>query len=181
VQRAFITSTKPTIELARYDVIRGVRQQERLKMIEFTFHWENVGNTPAIGVVTAVGKVEQTDEISEQEFIAAQIDKTSARAAVGPKAAFDSGTLRDDETFITDNPGVPRFLWGWIVYRDTFPHTKTHVTEWCWKITDITWKLDDNGKRIDKPNLTGSACIHHNCVDEFCEDYANITALSPAN
>lgn len=181
LQRPFIISQKPTTETPTYNVINGVQQKTLLKMIEFTYHWENVGNTPAIGIVTTVGKVVQPDEITEQEFTATQIDRTAAKSAIGPKATLDSGTLRDDETFLTDNPGVPRFMWGWMVYRDTFPNTKPHVTEWCWKITEIAWELDINGKHAGKPHLTASACVHHNCVDEFCEDYANITALSPAN
>jgi hypothetical protein len=183
VQRAFIIQTKPTTELARYDVINGVRQKEPKKMIEFTHHWENVGNTPAIGLVTAIGKVVQADEITEQEFMMfSHIDQTTAKAALGPRATLDSGTLSDDITFLTDDPESPRFIWGWIVYRDMFPNTKTHVTEFCWKITEITWKLDANGKHTeDKPDLTASACAGHNCVDEFCEDYSSIAKLSPAH
>jgi hypothetical protein len=181
VQRAFIVAGKPTTETPTYNVINGVPQKKPVKMIEFTSHWENVGNTPAIGVVTAVGKVVQADEITEQEFMGTAIDRASAKSAIGPKAILDSGTLRDGETFLTDNPSVPRFMWGWMVYRDTFPKTKPHVTEWCWKITEIAWELDGNGKHTGKPHLTASTCGHHNCIDEFCEDYASITALSQPN
>ncbi len=183
VQRAFITTIKPTVEPAEYVVVNGVPRKSPLKLIEITHHWENVGNTPAIGIVTAVGKVEQAEEITEEQFRTGAVDKSSAKSALGPKAILDSGTLRDDEAFFTDNPGVPRFMWGWMVYRDTFPNTKTHVTEWCWRINteDVRWKLDAKGKRSGIPSITGSACVHHNCVDEVCEDYANITNLSPAN
>jgi hypothetical protein len=182
VQRAFIINTKPTVELAEYVVINGVRRKKPLKLIEFTHHWENVGNTPAIGIVTAVGKVMQKDEITEQEFMTTAVDKSTSKSALGPKAVFDSATLRDDETFFTDDPDIPRFMWGWIVYRDIFPKSKTHVTEWCWRIDvkELKWKFKANGKREDIPHITGSPCALHNCVDEFCEDYANITALSPA-
>lgn len=180
VQRAFITSTKPTTEIAEYDVVNGVRRQKPLKLIEFTYHWENVGSTPAIGIVTSVGKVEQPDDITEQEFITTAVDRSTARSALGPKGILDSGTLSDDESFLTDNPSVPRFMWGWLVYRDTFPNTKAHVTEWCYKISanDVKWKLDANGKRGGAPQIAASSCAHHNCVDEFCEDYAYITTLA---
>jgi len=181
VQRAFITNAKPTTDVVEYDVVNGLRRKKPLKLIEFTYHWENVGNTPAIGIVTAVGKVEQPDEITEQEFITTAVDRTTAKSALGPKAILDSGTLRDDDSFLSDNTGVPRFTWGWIVYRDMFPKTKPHVTEWCWKITEVKWKLDERGKRGDLPRITASACTHHNCVDESCEDYAYITSFSPAD
>ena len=184
VQRAFIIPAKPTTEIDEYDTVNGMRRQKPLKLLEFTYRWENVGNTPAVGLVTAVGKVVQTDELTEQEFITTLVDKFTAKSALGPKATLDSGTLRDDETFLTDQPGVPRFMWGWIVYRDVFPNIKTHVTEWCWKIdtsNGVRWKLDESGKRSGTPQITATACTHHNCVDEFCEDYGNIRGLSPAN
>jgi hypothetical protein len=181
VQRAFIISNKPTTGVVRYGMINGVRRMNPSRTMEFTAHWENVGNTPAVGVITAVGKAEQTDEITEEEFISTPFDRTSARSAIGPKAIIDSRTLVDDDTLLTDNPGLPRFYWGWTVYRDTFAGSKTHVTEWCWKITAIVWKLSDNGRLAKRPESSGSACVHHNCVDEFCEDYANITTLSPPN
>lgn len=184
VQRAFIIPAKPTTEVAEYDTVNGMRRQKPVKLLEFTYRWENVGNTPAVGLVTAVGKVEQPNEPTEQEFITTLVDKSTAKSALGPKATLDSRTLRDDETFLTDQPGVPRFMWGWIVYRDVFPNTKTHVTEWCWKIdtsSGVRWKLDESGKRSGAPQITATACTHHNCVDEFCEDYGNISGLSPAN
>jgi len=183
VQRAFIINNpKPTVEVAEYAVINGVRRKKPLKLIEFTHHWENVGNTPAIGIVTAVGKVMQKDEITEQEFITTEVNKSTAKSALGPKAILDSGTLRDDESFFTDDPDIPRSMWGWIVYRDIFPESKSHVTEWCWRIDvrELKWKIKD-AKREDIPHITGASCVLHNCVDEFCEDYANITALSPAH
>jgi hypothetical protein len=170
------------VEFGRYDVVNGVRQANPKKMIDFISHWKNVGNMPAIGVVTAVGKIKQDEEITEEQFMMyGHVDRTAAKSAIGPQSSIDSGTLRDDISFLTDDPGAPRWMWGWIVYRDTFPRTKTHVTEWCWKVIEITWKLDDNGRRTGKPDITATTCAHHNCIDEFCEDYASIAALSPAN
>jgi len=68
-----------------------------------------------------------------------------------------------------------------MVYRDIFPNSRIHVTEFCWKVIEIKWKMSEKGQREGKPHFTGSACSHHNCVDEFCGDYAVLTALSPKN
>ncbi len=153
--------------------------------IETTAHWRNAGNTPAIGVVTGIASVQQKEELTEEEFTLAY-DKTSSRkfsatSSIGPGVVLDSSTIRQPVSFFDDDPVTPWFYWGWLVYRDIFPQSKIHVTEFCWKVNEIKWKISENGERVGRPHFSASACSHHNCVDEFCDDYATITAVSPEN
>jgi hypothetical protein len=124
-----------------------------------------------------VGAVEQDTEITEQEFVGVPYILFTPKtiSALGPKASTGSQTLHETKDFATEKPGVPRFFWGWMIYRDTFPNTKVHITEFCWKATKIEM-LDDG-----QYDFEGTDCAHHNCVDEFCEDYQSIIGLSPYN
>jgi hypothetical protein len=173
VQRAFITTTKMSTEVPTYTNLDG--SGKPTKLLEFTAHWQNEGNTPAIGVVTAFGCVEKPDEITEDEFLGVGTNSVFVTSALGPKENIDSQTIRRPESFATENPGTPRFFWGWMVYRDIFPKTKAHVTEFCYRVMEINKR--QGGK--EEYRFNADACKSHNCVDEFCEDYATVTGLSP--
>ena len=169
VQRPFIISHGIKKKMNTITNPDGMRK----KSFEFTTEWENAGNTPAVGVVSLLGVVMQEDELTEPEFMGTAFDKSVLKAAssmIGPKAPFESGITHQPEEFATNDLDVPRFFWGWLIYRDTFPKTKPHVTEFCLKSTKIKQEGADY-------SFDATVCGHHNCVDEFCEDYTTITQL----
>jgi hypothetical protein len=168
VQRAFIISHG----IKKKMIVVKNTSGNTTKSFEFTTQWENAGNTPAVGVIMAFGVVEKIDELTEPEFMATRIDRAvlkAASSAIGPKSTVDSGVARQLEDF----PDVPRFFWGWLVYRDTFPNTEPHVTEFCLKTTKIQPHQPPDGDYT----FDATVCSHHNCVDEFCEDYTAMTQL----
>jgi len=86
---------------------------------------------------------------------------------IGPKADVNSG----DDFSLT--PGILEelfdqhqriYIWGTVKYRDIFPETKRHITEFCTSI----FAVPDNSNRL---RLTGEECDRHNCSDEECPDY----------
>jgi len=171
VQRAFVAMQKQTAELATYTDIK--KTGKPVTVVETTAHWENIGNTPAIGVVMVFGSVNQQQELTEEQFMVSNLGNVT-HATIAPKETMDAATIRQDESWFTERPGVPWFYWGWVAYRDIFPNTKTHISEFCWKVTEIKYKVAADGKRVGKPYFTAAPCAQHNCVDEFCEDYASI-------
>jgi hypothetical protein len=64
------------------------------------------------------------------------------------------------------------FVWGWAYYRDVFPRTKPHVTEFCSKIIRADFRPDLPGGSHIK--FVYSGCSKHNCDDEQCKDYHEI-------
>ena len=183
VQRAFISSQKYTTELATYTTING-KPVKPITYIEVTAHWENVGSTPAIGVLTIFGSGQLNHEITEEEFLGKTTltGKSLSTSAIPPKATLDSATLRQPlDWFSQIDPAQHWFYFGWLRYRDTFPNTKIHVTEFCWRVEEISWKVDSNGKHVGKPHFSGGTCDQHNCVDEFCDDYSKIASIPASN
>lgn len=144
-------------------------------VLEISAKWDNAGNTPAVEAISILAANEQEDEITEREFLGTEPEVLLREpvAAIGPKVPFCSRPARLPETFATDDPQTPRYVWGWVLYRDIFPATKVHVTEFCYRVTKIE-KIDDINYAFDS-----TVCSRHNCIDEFCEDYGNIAALSP--
>ena len=171
-QRAYVIASGMKHKLKTITNPRGKRN----KAFEFTSQWENAGNTPAIGVLMLFGVWERYD-LTEAEFMGKAISPLlpTAMSSVGPKTTIDSGVAHQPEDFATSEPEVPRLFWGWIVYRDIFPNSKIHVTEFCLKTTQIV--PDGHGDY----GFDATVCDHHNCVDEFCEDYAEMVTLSRSN
>ena len=66
------------------------------------------------------------------------------------------------------------FVWGWEYYRDVFPNTKPHVTEFCRHITGINFRADQPEPHIE---FVYSGCRKHNCDDQQCKDYKEIVRM----
>jgi hypothetical protein len=178
VQRAFVAQQKPTTELATYTNLE--KTEKPSTVIETTAHWENIGNTPAIDVVTLFASVQQQNELTEEEFLGKNlIDASSFNAAtLAPRGTVDGGPIRQYESWFKEQPNTPWFYWGWMTYKDIFPNTKTHVTEFCWRVTEIKYQIAADGKPVGKPHFSAGQCAQHNCIDEFCADYAAIVEFS---
>ena|SRR5579859_3796581 len=67
------------------------------------------------------------------------------------------------------------FIWGWAYYRDVFPKTKPHVTEFCTRITGAN--LLPNQAGGSTISFTQGDCKGHNCDDDQCRDYKDIVEI----
>jgi hypothetical protein len=180
VQRAFIS----------FNHIQEERSLGRTAESPKEEHWwsitpviENSGTTPAQEVIDFDAIDELTDEPKGDVFIGNA--KDFSIASIGPKNVQGMGVLNREESFIfgrdlTDLSSVrlaprdkPIFVWGWIAYRDTFPKTKAHVTEFCAKLVNLTVMTDKSLRWVM------GTCKTHNCTDEYCEDYETISAKVP--
>jgi len=172
-QRAFIVYEDMTHTM---NVITNPMGKDTI-VFDIAAKWQNAGNTPAVRAISLIAASEQEEELTEQKFLGT-IPEVLAKepvSAIGPKIPFTSGPMHTDESF-ADSAGKTRYIWGWVVYSDIFPKTEAHVTEFCYRVTKI--------EKIDIVNYSfakTTACTHHNCIDEFCDDYANLAALSPKN
>lgn len=175
VQRAFLTAD--TVDIQRFKYPDGLRH-----------HWvilagyQNTGTTPATNVInygnTGLGMQEPTEEAFKGQSAEFQV------ATVGPRTPQGVNLMDREETFLfgeelsdplTYIPPIrdkkTLFLWGWIAYRDIFPDTAPHITEFCRELDSIM--LADNGRlRFGLNN-----CLKHNCVDDKCPDYKDIVDI----
>lgn len=175
VQRAFITylSTKSD----------RTGRPEGTYFYDFVPVFQNSGVTPAkvVGSYFSAKWAGQQDELMDESLFEGE-NPSFASLTIGPKAEQQMGPHREEESSIFGvdfGSDLSRFhegkmdklliIWAWIAYRDIFPGTKLHLTEFC----DATY-----GAR--RSLVTGVAfysrsCVHHNCTDEDCPDYGEIT------
>jgi hypothetical protein len=193
VQRAFLNANG--IDGTPVQFRNGVPAPKELaetgRGYRFTTIWENSGTTPAIKVLNYFS-IDQVppDQISSFPFMV----KPGIQfqwSVVGPKATETAGTLFEPEDFWTPvNKGVHIYFWGWRLYRDIFPDTPTHLTEFCYEVSGVS-KIPPSGLR--QPNIEKALkenipetfafiqCPRHNCSDKDCEDYDALLAqhMSP--
>jgi len=170
VQRAFITPLNISA--------RKVQEGPGVFLWGFTPHLENSGTTPAVNAINSYCADRLGGEPGENDF---EGPKNFERApiTIGPKAApklkelmVTEKTAFGQEIGTNPTPGMIKkgpeslFVWGWVMYNDVFPNTKIHLTEFCESMGAIS-SLPD-GKAI---SITYYSCAHHNCTDEYCEDY----------
>ena len=182
VQRAFVTFH----EMPVTKILVRTKDGD-IPYWEFHTTWENSGTTPAIGVVQHFNIGELAEEPTNQQFRGGPAEFTIT--TIGPKGRQDSSRITKPESFVFGNlMQVPpsrrytstitrrRFFWGWIAYRDVFPRTKPHVSEFC---HELSGSYIAPQKTADVVSFTYSGCRHHNCVDNYCEDYESIAAMTP--
>jgi hypothetical protein len=70
------------------------------------------------------------------------------------------------------------FLWGWIVYRDTFSGTPIHLSEYCLNVTDPKWMTPTGVISANHSDVNGITaittlpCPTHYCYESDCGDYS---------
>jgi hypothetical protein len=94
---------------------------------------------------------------------------------LGPVITAKSGT----RTYFNRN----LFVWSWVYYRDVFPKTKPHVTEFCNQLTGINFVTQNYNplpgqSTAGNLNFSYAGCRSHNCDDEQCKDYQAIVELA---
>jgi hypothetical protein len=148
----------------------------------FTTDWENSGSTPAIGVINYFGIVEKgidDDKISTFPFVAEK-DTVYQMSVVGPKATDTVGTRYEPDGFwmpVTTTRHIA--FWGYRLYRDVFPGTDVHLTEFCEYLMNTYKSIPTTSPHFAATpwSFSFSECPVHNCSDQDCKDYGNLKAL----
>jgi hypothetical protein len=148
----------------------------------------NLGATTAIDSIHYFNAAKLLHEPNEAEFVGPFKGKKCARVPIGPKASPQLGFMRElDETLIFKDEVLPNgraikrfdvqngrvYVWGWSAYRDVFPNTPIHVTEFCqFYVNARTVRGEDGRPSVE---LISADCNNgHNCTDEGCKDYKEI-------
>ena len=132
------------------------------------------------------------EEPTEEQFASEEGVNPTAMppSVIAPKQQPEVGPLIARETDLFGDalihPTVERlrqviegehlFVWGWLAYRDVFPKTRVHLTEFCENLARITVP-DTPGVQ---PVFDFKGCRKHNCVDEHCDDYQQMLKLAAA-
>lgn len=183
VQRAFLTCQD--VAPRRIAQMDGNTRRETWL---FTTPCENSGTTPAnITAQTFWVDIAGAGPSEEQFHGMPPLARVSV---VGPKSFHNVGnmSIREEQIFgrvlaeditkerpTANDHALPLVFWGWITYRDIFPDTKLHLTEFCKQSAMI----EVHPSTPQAPYEWGwSECDHHNCADEYCPDYEAIVKLS---
>lgn len=187
VQRAFIVFDSIQTTSLERDMIAATKGETEYTST-FSARCENAGDTPAKGITQSLDGRILPNEPTEAQF--SNSGRTHRAYVVGPKAPYVFGNTFEHMAFfqsvieqIRKQPNNKRgaFFWGWVTYRDIFPKTKIHLTEFCERIGSIATPTDKDGEAHPERGfmLMFETCDHHNCTDEDCDDYASIVAISP--
>ena len=182
VQRAFIT-------------YKGTQSERMIvppgKYVHvFSPVFENSGTTPARAAIGAFDCAPHLSSEPNEAMFKGTKARWSTIMTIGPKAIQNPGNKHMDETDLWlrdlgDDPitrlqkaiWMPRsFVWGWVVYKDVFQRTPPHLTEFCEELNGAT-AVSPGGKVI----FDYLKCAHHNCTDEDCPDYREITSFLKAD
>ena len=183
VQRAFVT-----FKQVKFDVgDRLIAPYDRIWKCSIT--WENSGTTPAFLIVRYINADnEEASGPSFNDFVGTPKDRITIEGEIGPKSERTLGPVQKSESLVfggfTFSPAnqekiakvirLGRFhIWGWIIYRDVFPHSPIRLTEFC---SHLMGGNTEKGTGI-APDI--QACSEHNCSDEHCKDYRAMMQLVP--
>jgi hypothetical protein len=183
IRQQLIASVRPYVSFpALGSNVPGI-YQGKVTSQRVQVRWENGGGSPTVdgrasyGHTLTFGMAEVTDftkpDFSDVPFVA------------GPKS---TGNLLVDVP-LNALDGVEKkknraFLWGWLVYRDTFKDTPKHLTEFCIEIRDVIATAEISSDLTKPPDLSDpktrftldpATCPQHNCYDENCSDYTEKT------
>jgi len=184
VQRAFVTGR--------------ITGQVRTTNMDSTHAWEiditleNSGTTPAIDTVTYYNSKAKTITEEPTEELFKGVDTAFSPAfTIAPKGTQElvppvtgedlilgrdfGNVIRESTNFI---PQPNMFVWGWVVYRDVFPQTEQHLTEFCWRLRSVDLPASPvSPKNSDPVRFSWVGCKQHHCTDHDCKDYDTITAM----
>jgi hypothetical protein len=132
------------------------------------------------------------DKIPEEDFIqgSKRVPIVQSHIVIGPKVVTESGPEFLDESYIFGVELGDKFqnflsphhherkdvyLWGWVAYRDIFPSTKRHLTEYCEHLGQAGLIPNFNGQEAHIVfDFTNCPYGEHNCTDETCPDYNEV-------
>lgn len=187
VQRAFITHSgvrggRVLMHTEKGDIVR----------YEVVATLENSGATPAVNVLRYMTFADLAKEPTDEEFISKKaVPPSTPVTVVGPKQRLEIGPLSIPEEVMTGDlsrHGNDKytyattfdhglFIWGWVLYRDVFPSTSQHLTEFCLEKTGVAMTSSSPAKPTDMTTFSFNPCQHHNCTDQDCPNYREVIGL----
>jgi hypothetical protein len=187
VQRAFLNFKG--IQVQQATAMKGVRVPgltgENPNGFKFSAAWENSGTTPAVGVLSYFRIDEVPDEQVATFPFTPEREMAFAKTVMGPRGTGGSGDVFKALDFWKPINGKKNiYFWGWKIYRDTFPKTPVHVTEFCSGLVGVFRNMPlEAGNKVVPANAPWSFTFNdcegrHNCADEDCEDYAAIELIA---
>ena len=174
VQRAFMAFKQVNVD--RFKQLGGVMTWQ----INAT--WENVGSTAATGLIQHTDAA-QDIAAPEGDVFNGGSNQCQIVTYAGPKMPLSTSPVIKPDSFIPmlSNPKDVatwtghHYVWGWVSYRDIFPGTKRHVSEFCKELIRVrTPPTPDSDTAVAR----FSDCPRHNCADEDCDDYKAITEIA---
>lgn len=171
IQRAYIS-----FQNYRVDTAHTAPQFAREPVIMVSAELLNSGNTPSIGIAQFFTVGPRKGAPSGSQFIGKPIIDTRP---TGPRTMDYLGGLPIPESWWGLNlqdplashtpKGKEFFLWGWMAYKDVFPDSKVHVTEFCQEVLNV--KFNPPSVPLQFHTID---CPLHNCLDEQCSDYEKV-------
>jgi hypothetical protein len=167
-QRAFISAGGNLSFMAR--VVRP-EDKGKVSQLQTLITWENSGSTPTKTGLTVV---------SFQPWDKEQLPDGFGFPDTGPKNPIVIPPKGTGATGIPVPIGYLQdvrdrknklFVWGAIVYEDIFPNTPKRLTEFCFKLFDVSSSNPDMSDTKTNIKWSSDACTQHNCYDENCPDY----------
>jgi hypothetical protein len=100
-------------------------------------------------------------------------NKPPSVLTLGPSVSGSAFVTVPIGRFTAAARGERLYFWGWVTYRDVFPHSPPRLTEFCGQAVNVTFTKPDS-PNDPKGNLRFDveSCPQHNCYDEDCPDYA---------
>lgn len=183
-QRAFIT-------FDRIDVQRTINRtpQGDVPEVDFFAIMPNDGNTPASDVISTIIVRAQDKEPTDQDLLRISDRKAYIEGFVGPKRNLTIGRAQHSDTYLFGAPlpttrlettvPLPKsiYLYGWAVYRDIFPNTNVHLTEFCFQLEGVGTHLPTTPGGDIVYNFPMASCHTHDCTDEYCANYKQMIAF----
>jgi hypothetical protein len=163
VQRAFVYP-RPDVQSVPPDTVQ--RGQVRMQIV-----WENSGSTPANAVTIHVSHHFSPTPLPQNfdypDYWDQGVPHVSTPTYIPPKGstASDMMSLSKEEIMGILGGRLRYYIWGWARYRDVFPSTPRHLTEFCYEVEVVP--LDSNHSQPAGIRLEN--CKQHNCSDEECK------------
>jgi hypothetical protein len=182
VQRAFITVSSFDTPVRLSDAPGQPNKQ--VKYWWFIPNIKNSGNTPTKNMKYFIGaNCPRELNIAVVKHMAVACDFTR-QDIIDPVDLFNNPTFKDKEDAAILGPqsaialggigiteasiqaiakGFNLFIFGVISYNDIFPHTKKHITKFCYQAGA---NLSEKSEIVS----TFGFCAHWNCADDECDD-----------
>jgi len=173
VQRAFLVPRKPNVD--------RFLQTGNVPVWQINETWENVGSTQAVGVIQHTSASQDENMPDGDKFIGDTKDSQYLITYIGPKMTRDTDPIIAPDDFIptVKNPTDVavftghRYIWGWIYYRDAFPESKPHVSEFCEELIRVR-----PSPTPDSQKAMFRDCPRHNCADGDCDDFKTLVSVA---
>jgi hypothetical protein len=161
VQRPFVTFPPEVRAIAVVDA------GKKLKRWSFYLPVENSGNTTAQPMRMRFNFDGQGN--TELTAYPDRGNSASVPVVLGPKARLWSEALDVSPNVIekVKRKKARLFFYGWACYRDSFPKTKVHITEFCWEVPYFQATPINGGYEI---TTSLSSCRQHVCADDGCKE-----------